>query len=96
MFQLSLGPSGLRLHLPSGRHLDFGEDVNALPLIKRVLMQEGQEPRKGHIGSFPTQAIVDKWLRDEAPAKREREAEAAMEAASDRLGIDLGSLDFSL
>lgn len=97
---LSLAPSGsLRLGLPSGRFLDVTASEAGVRVIQEVLRNAAEyrrgEERKGYIRAFPTQHVIDTWLRADAKqqavdAKDRAEAEAAS------MGIDLQELEFKL
>lgn len=98
--RISLAPGGdLRLHLPSGRWLDLGGDY-ALKFVQKMLREApryadpGSQP-KGYCRGFPTQAVVDAWIKQDTEAKREAAAERA-KADAEALGIDLAVLDFRL
>lgn len=90
---LSLSPSGnLQLRTPQGRTLDFGDNVASLRLLKQTLQEAARMTREtqraGHCRNFPTQHVVDAWLRED----REREKERAAQA----IGIDLAKVEFQL
>lgn len=97
---LSLAPSGaLRLGLPSGRILDVTANEAGVRVLQEVLRNAASykpgEERRGHIRAFPTQHVIDTWLRADArqqaaDAKERAEAEAAS------MGIDLQELEFKL
>lgn len=96
--EVSLAPSGeIRLHLPSGRFLDLGENLASIQMLKKVLRERNSYPHpdaqpKGYCRSFPTQHVIDKWKREDA-AKRKEEAEAKIKST---LGIDIAALDIKL
>lgn len=91
--KVTLAPDGgLRLILPTGRPLDVGNTAASLRFIQRILMNAKQpEERRGHIGEFPTQHIIEIWrkedLRLQAEANKEKFA---------GMGIDVTTLDISL
>lgn len=92
--RISLAPSGdLRLHLPSGRSLDFPPNEGGLRLIQQTLRNadSGQRHERGHIGSFPTQHVIEAWKKQDVAAKRE----AVRESYAER-GIDIEALEFKL
>lgn len=68
---ISLGSDGnFALTLPSGRTLSVPNTPHTAAFLYKLLwdashMVKGREP-KGYIGSFPTQAVADAWLRDAA------------------------------
>lgn len=90
--RVTLAPDGgLRLILPTGRPLDVGTTDAALRFIQRILMNVGSGEKRGHIGDFPTQHIIEIWrkedLRNQAAANKDRFAD---------MGIDVEGLDISL
>lgn len=94
--EISLGPSGLLLHLPSGRTLEVSATPAGLSNLQRILREaEVPEPRRGYIGKYPTQAIVDAWLKEDHERKLE-EAKEAREAMEREMGLDFDSLKISL
>jgi hypothetical protein len=99
--ELSLAPSGdLRLHLPSGRFLDFTDSVGGLRTIKKILSEAtaGLCDQRGYIGEFPTQHVIDAWLRQDQVEKdlaQKRREEEEREAWRER-GIDLDKLEIKL
>lgn len=73
------------------------QTIEAQPLrtLKRIL-RAAQEHRtgrdeRGHIGAFPTQAVLDAWMK--ADAQKKIEDERAKFAAK---GIDIDALEFRL
>lgn len=99
--EISLAPSGaLLLHLPSGRMLEIGLNVGGLGHLKKVLSdaslyRETGNAQRGYIGAYPSQSIVDKWLKEDAERKQE-EAKEAREAMERELGLDFDNLKISL
>lgn len=91
--KVTLAPDGgLRLILPTGRPLDVGNTAASLRFIQRILMQaKAPVERRGHIGDFPTQHIIEIWRREDLRLQ----AEANKEKFAD-MGIDLAGLDISL
>jgi hypothetical protein len=90
---LFLSPSGgLTLRTPQGRTLDFGDSTASLRLLKQTLQNARnmtlETQAAGHCRNFPTQHVVDAWLRED----REREASRTAQA----LGVDLGKVEFQL
>ena len=111
--EVSRGPRGLRLHLPSGRTLDCRADAAGVGFIERMLrdLDENahylnEEARKGYLGGFPTQHVLDAWELQATKFVREgdtREKEEARKAAQEKKdaewkakGIDASKLDFKL
>lgn len=95
---LSLAPDGdLRLHLPSGRHLDVAATEEGVRSLVRILRDNasGVRDQPGYIGEFPTQHVVNAWLRQDA-ARKQAEAKERAEAEAASLGINLDELDISL
>ena len=99
--EISLAPSGnLILHLPSGRLLEIGLNVGGLGHLKKVLSdasfyRETGSTKRGYIGAFPSQSIVDKWLKEDAERKLEQ-AKEEREALESELNLSLDTLDISL
>lgn len=90
--RVTLAPDGgLRLILPTGRPLDIGTTDASLRFIQRILMNVGKGERKGHIGDFPTQHIIEIWRRQDLAAQREANVERFEE-----MGIDVSALDISI
>lgn len=90
--RITLAPDGgLRLILPTGRPLDIGSTAASLRFIQRILMNVGTGEKRGHIGDFPTQHIIEIWRREDLRLQ----AEATKERFTD-LGIDLSKLEISL
>lgn len=90
---LSLTRSGeLQLRTPSGRTLDISDTPAGIRLLKQILRnaatmtQETQLP--GHCRNFPTQHVVDAWMREDRERERKRTAAA--------LGVDLAKVEFQL
>lgn len=95
--EISLSPNGeLRLHLPDrrARTLDIPASEAGLAYLLKLLkqVQEGVRERKGYIGEFPTQAVIDAW----AKAAAVQRAEESIAAASERLGVDIEKLEISI
>lgn len=91
--RITLAPDGgLRLILPTGRPLDVGNTAASLRFIQRILMNvEKPAERRGHIGEFPTQHVIEIWRKEDLRLQ----AEANKEKFKD-LGIDLDGLDITL
>lgn len=90
--RITLAPDGgLRLILPTGRPLDVGATAASLRFIQRILMNVGTGEKRGHIGDFPTQHIIEIWRKEDLRLQ----AEASKERFTD-LGIDLSKLEISL
>lgn len=89
---ITLAPDGgLRLILPTNRSLDIGCTEASLRFIQRILMNVGSGEKRGHIGEFPTQHIIEIWRRQDLAAKVEADKGRFAE-----MGIDLETLDISL
>lgn len=66
----------------------------ALRSIKRIL-REAVEPareRRGYIGLFPTQEIIEAWLRED----RARDVADERKKLEDKYGVDVDKLDIEL
>ena len=83
--EVSRGPHGLRVYLPSRRTLDIGTGPAALQFLERMLRDADEnacyrrerkavEARQGYVGDFPTQHVLDIW-RKEASADIEEQVE---------------------
>lgn len=99
--ELSLAPSGdLRLHLPTGRFLDFTDTIGGLRTIKKILREaeSGLRDQRGYIGKFPTQHIIDAWLRQDKAEKELRTIEAREVEKEEwrERGVDLDRLQIKL
>jgi len=105
---ITRGPHGLRLFMPSGRHLDISADAAGARFIERLLADadSGTKHQPGSIGLFPTQAAADALLREE---RRRIEAQipevlAAKEEARkeeirsnwSRKGVNIDAMSFKL
>lgn len=99
--EISLAPSGgLALHLPSGRMLEFGLNPGGLANLRKVLQDAHDytgpaSAKRGYIGAFPSQSIIDGWLKEDGERKQ-REAKEHREEMEATLGISLGGLDISI
>lgn len=97
---ISLAPSGeLRLGPPSGRSLDVAATGAGLRVVQDILRnaasyKQGEE-RRGHIREFPTQHVVDTWLREDAKRQAAKAKEQAKTEAATQ-GINLNELEFTL
>jgi len=92
--RITLAPDGgLRLILPTGRHLDVGVSASALGYIQRILKDanSGVREQRGYIGEFPTQHVIDIWRKQDETARLERTKEGFKER-----GIDLDKMEFML
>lgn len=95
--EVSLAPSGfLQVHLPSGRSLELGANSEGIAHLRRLLLEATEyertgEARKGHIGAFPTQDVLNAWKA----ADDERKQREAKEKLEKETGISLDSLSFS-
>lgn len=105
--RISLAPSGdLRLHLPDARSraLDFPPNVSGLKLIQQILRNAdaGIRDQPGHIAEFPTQAVLNAWIKQDKVAKEEARLERERIAHEDALasyaeqGIDVQKMEFKL
>lgn len=68
--EVSRGPRGLQVHLPSGRTLDIRADEAGVRFLERMLRDADENAhyertRSGYIGDFPTQHIIDIWERED-------------------------------
>lgn len=99
--EISLAPNGgLALHLPSGRHLEIGLNPGGLANLRKVLQDahdyaETGSAKRGYIGAFPTQAVLDVW-KAEDDARKEEERKQALAEREIELGISLSTLDISI
>lgn len=99
--EISLAPDGnLLVHLPSGRSLELGLNVAGLGHLRKLLTdaslyRETGEHQRGYIGAFPSQSIIDGWLKEDNERKlaeaRERRAEQEAE-----LGFKFDDLNISI
>lgn len=90
--KITLAPDGgLRLILPTGRSLDVGTTDASLRFIQRILMNVGTGEKRGHIGEFPTQHIIEIWRKEDLRLKLE-----ADKGRFKDMGIDLETLEISL
>jgi hypothetical protein len=78
--RVTLGPVGLRVHLPSGRSIDLSATSAGVKFLEKMLRDAAVSapPQRGYIGPYPTQAIAEAWER--AERERERKAEEEREA----------------
>lgn len=91
---ITLAPDGgLRLILPTGRPLDLGDDPSALKFIQRILRSTnaGERDKRGHIGEFPTQHVIEIWKKE-----AKRAAASKVRDGFAELGIDVAALDIQL
>ena len=94
---LRLSPDGgLRVVLPSrrDRHLDIPPTVAGLKALVRILKDAhaGKRDAPGYIAEFPTQAVIDAWMKGEAEAK----AQAAKDKLREETGIDPDKVEFKI
>lgn len=94
--RLSLSPSGdirLTLRDHKDRTLDVPATETGARFIQRILRDaaSGRRDQPGYIGTFPTQAIIDQWLRMDRALQREAVREEFKEK-----GIDLAKMEFRL
>lgn len=96
--RITLAPDGgLRLLLPTNRHLDVGMTASTMHFIRRILMdaKNGKpalaDQQPGYIGEFPTQHIIDIWRKQDEAQRAE-----AKKVEFKEKGIDLEALDFRL
>lgn len=94
--RLSLAPGGdLRLHVSDRRSLDIPATEAGLAYILKLLREQprnAENPPRGYIGAFPTQAVVNRL----ASHFRAQHAEREREALTEKLGIDIAALEFKL
>jgi hypothetical protein len=101
--EISLAPSGaIRLHLPNKvikgierhRTLDIEATPQGLAYILKMLrdVESGRRDRRGHIGQFPTQHVIDAL----ALQAKQQQAEDELKAASERLGVDIKALEITI
>jgi hypothetical protein len=105
--EVSRGPRGLRVHLPSGRTLDIRADESGVRFLERMLRDADENAhyeRKGYLRGFPTQHVVDLWQREDKnrallaeqiEEAKQRKSEERASQWRDR-GIELSALDFDL
>lgn len=89
---LALGPNDdLELITPSGRRLYIPVTEHSTQFLWQILWNATSErARPGHVGGYPTQAVIDAWFNSEAKAKRDaEECEARAAALRDKYGFDL-------
>lgn len=115
--EVSRGPHGLRVYLPNGRTLDMGTGSAALQFLERMLRdadenacyrreRQAVEARRGYIGDFPTQHILDIWRKEacsdldeqvaEIKEKKRLDAKLAKEQKWAQQGVDLNEMEFKL
>lgn len=91
MFQVDLSQTGnLLLHLPTGRALEIDCSEAGMRHILRILSDYKRKVRNqpGYINHFPTQHVVEKWLKEDRIKKIEEKKKA--------LGIDLDKLQINI
>ena len=97
--EISLAPDGnLALHLPSGRLLEIGLNLGGLENLKKVLQDAHDyrgQPKRGYIGAFPSQSIIDGWLKEDH-ARKLLEAKEAREELEQEMGLSLSGLNISI
>lgn len=112
--EVSRGPRGLRVHLPSGRTLDIRADAAGVQFLERMLRDADENAhyerklRRGYIGDFPTQHIVDIWEREdknramlaeqieEIKLKKQIAREAAVRDKWAEQGVDIEQVKFEI
>jgi hypothetical protein len=88
---IALSPDGaLALTLPSGRVLSIPITPATGTFLAKLLYDAEHQtaPLRGYIGSYPTQAITDAWLR--------QAAEVRQSTALEELGVDIEELEIKL
>lgn len=93
---LSLSPTGdLRLTFPEHRErtLDVPATETGARFIQRILRDaaSGKRDAPGYVGAFPTQAVIDAWLRVDLASRT-----AAVKEEWKEKGIDLDKVEFSI
>lgn len=91
MFQIDLSPTGeLLLYLPTGRALEIQASPAGVGYILRVLREhkKGLRDQPGYIKQFPTQHVIDKWVKENKVK--------VMEERASKLGIDLNKLEINI
>ena len=68
--EVSLGPNGLTVHLPSGRTLNVSASESGARFLEQMLKDAEAHrhyniQQRGYIGAFPTQEITAMWERQE-------------------------------
>lgn len=106
--EISRGPNGLRLYMPSGRHLDISADAAGARFIERLLADadNGVRNQRGYINAFPTQAAMDALLREERRkieaqipevlAAKEEARKAEVRETWQKKGVDIEKVEFKL
>lgn len=106
--EISRGPHGLRLYLPSGRTLDISASEAGARFIERILRDSDDYnerfQKNGYIGAFPTQAIVNLWndreaIEEQAKKIKAEKAERAREERKEEWaskGIDIEKVEFKI
>lgn len=97
---ISISPSGgFYLTLPSGRKLDIPNTPHASGFIYKILYDANHADQrvtpKGYIGQFPTQSVIDTWIKRDNEGKEERRQAAAAAARAEmeaQLGVPLDSI----
>lgn len=95
MFQIDLSPDGdLQLHLPTGRAVEIEPSPAGVNFIIKILRDHARNIRNqpGYIGTFPTQAVIDKWQK----TNKEKLAEERQKKVKADLGIDLDKLEITI
>lgn len=69
--EISRGPKGLQLHMPSGRTIDISASEAGARFIEELLRNADNHARYGekhtpYAKAFPTQEIADIWARGQA------------------------------
>ena len=82
----------------SNRSLIVPANANGVAYLRKIISESKQgfavQP-KGYLRSFPTQHIVNRWIKQD----RARKAEAAKETAklaNTTLGLDLSKVEFTI
>ena len=97
--EVSLAPSGgILVHLPTGRTLELRLNLGGLANLRQLLQDAHDyrgKPKRGCIGAFPTQSVLDAWMKEDA-ARKQQEAEEKRKEMEAELGFSLSGLDISL
>jgi hypothetical protein len=98
MFQIDLTPSGeLQLHMPGGRAIEITASAEGVMFIKKVIADHNRgirnQPR--YIGTLPTQAAADKFLKEKRARVAKEEADKVKEKAKS-LNIDWDKMEINL
>lgn len=88
----------LKLGIPgSDRHISIPPTPEGLKYLIDILKQSKEQrskdnQRKGYLRNFPTQAVVDSWIKDD----RARKEQEKLEKIAEEFGVNPNELDISL